>query len=302
MSRVLEIRAILLSCILYGVAGQDWIRTFKVVKAPIPPVCNCQSAGNERCGLSNPDGLGIDVRETESNSRPGEYPWVVGLFSKGKFFSGGSLIKPGVVLTASALLESEIAEDIMIRAGSWNLSAPAEQLPHEERHVASIVRHENFRVATGENNIALLFLSLPFELKTHIRTLCLPSQGKSFEQGLCFVAGWSMIRQRFGLQEQISVSLVNREVCQDKWRKYGDDPVFVVGNVLICAERVEHRRACTFFGGSPLFCPTEEDPARYEQAGIVDWTLGCGIPAQKYTNVAFYRNWIDQHVANKPQF
>ncbi|XP_017060263.1 phenoloxidase-activating factor 2-like [Drosophila ficusphila] len=299
MSRVLEIRAILLSCILYGVAGQDWMRTFKVVKAPIAPVCNCQSAGIERCGLSNPDGLGIDVKVTDGYSRPGEYPWVVALFRKGKFFAGGSLIKPGVVLTASKILESKVAEDIIVRAGVWKISAPAEQLPHEERQVASIVRHENFTFATGENNIALLFLSSPFELKTHIRTLCLPRQGKSFEQGRCFAAGWSVIpwlHLRFDLQERISVTLVNREICGIK---NNGRPDFVLGNGLICAERVENLSACTLLRGSPLFCPTEEDPARYEQAGIVD--SGCSLTAI-YTNVAFYRNWIDQQVANRPQF
>ncbi|XP_017059447.2 phenoloxidase-activating factor 2-like [Drosophila ficusphila] len=300
MSRILEIRAILLSCILYGVAGQDWMRTFKGVKAPIPPLSNFQSAGNERCGLSNPDGLGIDVRVTGDYTRPGEYPWVVALFNKVGFFSAGSLIKPGVVLTASKQLESGVAEDITIRAGTWNISFPAGQLPYEERQVASIVRHENFKLGSEENNIALLFLSSPFELKTNIRTLCLPRQGKPFEQGRCFVAGWSAIPliygQRFVLQTQIPVTLVNREICQVKWRK-NDEPNFVLGNGLICTEVVE--RACALFRGSPLFCPTEEDPARYEQAGIVDWTLGCSIPPGKYTNVAFYRNWIDQHVNNK---
>ncbi|XP_043063656.1 phenoloxidase-activating factor 2-like [Drosophila ficusphila] len=306
MSRILEIRAILLSCILYGVAGQDWMRTFKVVNTPIPPLSNFQSAGNERCGLSNPDGLGIDVKVTGDYTRPGQYPWVVALFNRGQFFAGGSLIKPGVVLTASYPLESKVAEDIIVKAGAWNISALAEQLPREERQVDSIVRHENFTFGFGGNNIALLFLSSPFELKTHIRTMCLPRQRKPFEQGRCFVAGWRYEpwhSQQLGLQEQIPVTLVNREICQNKWRKDGYDPDFVVGNGLICAERVDHLSACTFFRGSPLFCPTEEDPARYEQAAIVDWGFGCSSRLPKvYTNVAFYRNWIDQQVANKPQF
>ncbi|XP_017060039.1 phenoloxidase-activating factor 2-like [Drosophila ficusphila] len=299
MSRFSHLGAIFLGCLLYGVAGQHWI---------IPPLSDLQSGANELCGLSNPDGLGIDVKVTDGYSRPGEYPWVVALFSKGQFFAGGSLIKPGVVLTASHLLESKVAEDIMIRAGAWNIAARAEQLPHEERQVTSIVRHENFTFATGGNNIALLFLSLPFELKTHIRTMCLPRQGKSFDQGRCFVAGWGKVSyqdsQLSNVQKKIQLPLVNREVCQDQLRKTPLGPDSVLPDSLLCAGGERNKDTCRGDGGSPLFCPMEGDPERYEQAGIVNWGIKCGtenIPAI-YTNVALFRDWIDQHVANKPQF
>lgn len=53
-------------------------------------------------------------------------------------------------------------------------------------------------------------------------------------------------------------------------------------------------------GGSPLVCPIGV-PAdnRYVQVGAVAWGIGCrdAIPGV-YTNIALYRDWIDNHVQN----
>lgn len=46
-------------------------------------------------------------------------------------------------------------------------------------------------------------------------------------------------------------------------------------------------------------CPIDANN-RYAQVGAVAWGIGCGeleIPAV-YTNVAYFRNWIDSHVQN----
>lgn len=54
-------------------------------------------------------------------------------------------------------------------------------------------------------------------------------------------------------------------------------------------------------GGSPLVCPiSQNDPSQYFQNGIVAWGIGCnqaGVPAV-YTNVAIFRDWIDNQVRN----
>lgn len=51
-------------------------------------------------------------------------------------------------------------------------------------------------------------------------------------------------------------------------------------------------------GGSPLMCPSEEDPNYLVQAGIVSWGISCGVhkvPAA-YVNVAHFRDWIDSQI------
>ncbi|XP_043640380.1 phenoloxidase-activating factor 2-like [Drosophila teissieri] len=104
-------------------------------------------------------------------SQDGEFPWTIALFSRGSFFGGGSLIAPRVVLTAAHLLLSKTADEIVVRAGEWDMASVDELRRHEE-----VDRHENFEYMTGANDIAILYLDSPFALKDHIQPICLPIQ------------------------------------------------------------------------------------------------------------------------------
>jgi len=74
---------------------------------------------------------------------------------------------------------------------------------------------------------------------------------------------------------------------------------FKLHESLICAGGERDQDACTGDGGSPLFCPLENDPNRYEQAGIVSFGIRCGqenVPGI-FTNVALFRDYIDLKLA-----
>lgn len=63
----------------------------------------------------------------------------------------------------------------------------------------------------------------------------------------------------------------------------------------MCAGGEPGKDTCRGDGGSPLVCPSPQNPKRYYQAGIVSWGIGCGetgIPGV-YADVAKFRNWID---------
>ncbi|KAI8043126.1 hypothetical protein M5D96_004452 [Drosophila gunungcola] len=68
---------------------------------------------------------------------------------------------------------------------------------------------------------------------------------------------------------------------------------------MICAGGELNQDACTGDGGSALFCPIgEDDSGLYEQVGIVNWGIECGlkdVPAT-YTDVAQFRDWIVEHL------
>ncbi|XP_017130428.1 phenoloxidase-activating factor 2-like [Drosophila elegans] len=304
--RLLAIGFFLLSCILYCDACGT---PFNCVAETI-----CLKEAPERDWLFNsaPCKVGESCCEifalpahpkTEEHSQPGEYPWTVALFSNGKYFGGGSLISPGVVLTVAHLLRSISAADVLVKAGEWDLASNSERFSAEQRGVAQIVQHEDFVLTTGANNIALLYLKSPFELKEHIQTICLPPQGKFFEQKRCFVAGWGKQTiedtQYSHVQKKIDLPMVDRAECQDQLRKVDPGPNFVLAPSLICAGGEKDRDACTGDGGSALFCSLGDFADRYEQAGIVSWGVGCGIenvPAT-FTNVALFRDWIDRSLA-----
>lgn len=45
-------------------------------------------------------------------------------------------------------------------------------------------------------------------------------------------------------------------------------------------------------------CPIGEKPQQYHQAGMVSWGIGCGGKTPGvYVNVAKFRNWIDDQMA-----
>ncbi|XP_016964759.3 phenoloxidase-activating factor 2 [Drosophila biarmipes] len=271
-----------------------------------PPMDYLHPDPNQLCGLSNPNGLEASMTIADDHTKLGQYPWVVALLSKGKFFGGGSLIAPGVVLTAAHLLENRLKADIVVRAGEYDMASHFEPLTSEERQVASIVRHKEFSYRLGENNIALLFLSTPFELKPHIRTICLPSQERPFREGRCLVSGWGKMafeennsNNYSNILKTVDLTLVTRAVCQDQLRRTRLGAGYELPVSLICAGGERGKDACLGDGGSALFCRMEQDPARFEQIGIVNWGIGCGqenLPAT-YTNVEMFIDWIYQHLA-----
>ncbi|EDX09159.1 phenoloxidase-activating factor 2 [Drosophila simulans] len=296
------INTFLFVCCLYSATGQNEGGAPEIFHG-MSPKDNLQPDPNQVCGMSNPNGLVAPEKVPKDYSAPGQFPWVVALFSQGKFFGGGSLIAPEVVLTAASIVVGKTDTEIVVRAGEWNTGYRSEFLPSEDRPVARVVQHREFAYASGANNIALLFLATPFELKSHIRTICLPSQGKSFDQKRCLVAGWGKVafdaENYSNIQKKIELPMITRAQCQDQLRNTRLGVSFDLHASLICAGGEKDTGDCIGDGGSALFCPMDADPLRYEQAGIVNWGIGCReetVPAV-YTNVEMFRDWIYQHMA-----
>ncbi|XP_043642343.1 phenoloxidase-activating factor 2 [Drosophila teissieri] len=250
------------------------------------------------CGMSNPNGLQF-TGVTWDQARPAQYPWAVALFHKGKYLAGGSLITPDVVLTVAHRLVS-VKNSLLVRAGDWDLKSDQESFVSEQREVVKVAIHEGFIFSTGANNVALLFLKSPFQLSDHIRTICLPAPSKSFEGRRCTVAGWGKMKfedQTYSsVLKKVEVPMINRTVCENQLRTTRRFPVnYQLPENLICAGGEFGRDACTGDGGSALFCEKgEENSGIYEQAGIVNFGIGCSqenIPAI-YTEVSQFIYWI----------
>ncbi|XP_016991231.2 phenoloxidase-activating factor 2-like [Drosophila rhopaloa] len=240
---------------------------------------------DEYCGWSNRNQLfasePVPVRH--------QYPWTIALFNHGNYFASGSLVSPGVVVTVAHLINTT---NIVARAGDYDFLLRVEQFPPDERHVARIQIHDNYQPQNGANNIALLFLESPFTLRTHIRTICLPQQYKSFDSKRCVTAGWSkfsdMKLQDSDVQAQKELTVAQKD-CQNIFKGNYQRP-----GGLICTAGVGDDNACTVDSGSPLFCPLENQPHRYELAGISSRNYGCGQErvVSLFTDVAELSGWI----------
>ncbi|KAH8334044.1 hypothetical protein KR059_006053, partial [Drosophila kikkawai] len=257
---------------------------------------------DNECGRSNPNGLDENMEVCEGQAYPGQFPWTIAVFIKGTYIGGGTLVAPGVVLTSAHKLRHVSEADIVVRAGEWDHSTEAEEFSHEESRVKEIVRHEEFNYSTGANNLALLFLETPFEIKDHIRTICLPKKVKSLEGKRCTVAGWGRqsypVKYNSDILKKIELPMVSRDTCQRQLRNTVMGRTFSLAPSLICAGGELDKDACLGDGGSALFCALEDGSDRYEQVGIVNWGIECGkkdVPAT-YTNVAMFTDWIDQQL------
>ncbi|XP_016963798.1 phenoloxidase-activating factor 2 [Drosophila biarmipes] len=264
---------------------------------PWPPVRNQPSAPSQEPGLSNPDGLGMTKYVTEDQSKPSEFPWVVALFKENQYFSVGSLVSAGVVLTAAHGVSHLIPGQICVRAGEWDFKSTTA----ETRDVERIVSHENFDYMSGANNLALLFLKTPFKLEDHIRTIWFPVSQKQFEERRCTAAGWgintSQVQSR--VMKKVELPILNRNTCQDQLRRTILGSGYNLPQSLICAGGITGQVACPVDGGSPLFCSVDANkPHGYEQVGIASWSIDCalrGVP-EIFTDVTMFKEWISEKI------
>lgn len=252
--------------------------------------------------ISYPNALDGSPQVFGDQTKPNQFPWVTALFAKGSYLGGGSLITPGLVLTAAHILVGLSPNDIMVRAGEWDLSSSEKLNPPMDRQVIKIMEHEAFNYSSGANDLALLFLDSPFKLRANIQTIRLPIPDKTFDRRICTVAGWGMRSSTDvdiqTIQQKVDLPVVESSKCQRQLRLTKMGSNYQLPASLMCAGGEEGRDVCSLFGGFALFCSLDDDPNRYEQAGIVSFGVGCGqanVPTT-FTHVSKFMEWINPHL------
>jgi len=265
-----------------------------------------------KCGRRNLNGVGARIQGfTEGESQFGEWPHMCAVLhdkpldngeSANLYKCGGSLIAPGVILTAAHCINDfkPYPEQLKIRCGEWDTQHQTEPYGHQDRYAEDIKIHPEFNPRNLANDFALIFLQQDFDLDFHIDTVCLPKAGEtinSYEP--CYATGWG--KDRFGSEgeyqvvlKEVDLNLVEHGQCQNSLRNTRLGQKFKLDQSFICAGG-EGKDTCKGDGGSPLVCPSTYDPNTYEQVGIVAWGIGCGeegIPGV-YASVSEGVCWID---------
>jgi len=232
-------------------------------------------------------------------SQFGEFPWMVSVWDKNTVQGGGALLAPNVVLTIAHKIIDSSVENLKVRAGEWDTHITAEPIAHEDLGVAAKIVHPDFDRDAAFFDAALLILKTPFKLAPHIDTICLPGIHDNFNQRRCIVTGWGKKNEDDPdyphLLKKIDVPIVDRTKCQRQLRRTRLSRYFELHSSFICAGGELNKDACFGDGGSPLVCPSLDNPDRYTLAGIVAWGLDCGyenVPGV-YVNVQMLRPWIE---------
>merc|ERR1719410_2098775 len=271
-----------------------------------------------KCGRRNVHGVGSKSRtprsELDTEAEFGEWPHMCMVLhdpepNAKNYLCGASLIAPGALLTSAncvaKYLENGAVSQLKVRCGEWDAQrrTETETLPHQDRQVSSLAIHPEFDGRNLQNDFAVLFTSDNFLLDQHIDTACLPDAGEVFDGTSCFATGWG--KDEFGaagqyqvVLKEIELPVVNHAVCQDTLRTTRLGQKYKLHDSFLCAGGVAGRDTCKGDGGSPLVCPSKQDPDTYVQAGIVAWGIGCGennVPGV-YADVSKATCWIDQQL------
>jgi len=271
-----------------------------------------------KCGRRNHNGLGVRIQGfRDSESQFGEWPHMCAVLHEEEqqvqtsysepnianvYQCGGSLIAPGVILTAAHCVDrfKERATELKVRCGEWDTQNETEPYPHQDRHVKDIAIHPLFDPRTLASDWALLFTAEDFILASHIDTVCLPEVGELFDGTTCFATGWG--KDKFGsageyqvVLKEIALPVVDQVTCQHKLRQTKLGHRFKLHDSFICAGGEEGKDTCRGDGGSPLVCPSRSNPYSYVQAGIVAWGIGCGENGTPgvYASISKAACWID---------
>merc|ERR1712088_1129664 len=275
-----------------------------------------------RCGRRNINGLGARIQGfSDSESQFGEWPHMCAVLQSKQveqeagyvgepetvnlYQCGGSLIAPGVVLTAAHCVDKfrQNPSDLKVRCGEWDTQHQTEPYEHQDRTVSSLNIHPEFEARNLQNDFAVLFTSEEFVLSSHIDTACLPQAGETFDGNTCFATGWG--KDKFGaageyqvVLKEIDLPVVNHDNCEASLRKTRLGGKFKLHDSFVCAGGVGGKDTCKGDGGSPLVCPSQYDPNTYVQAGIVAWGIGCGEDNTPgvYADVSQATCWIDQAI------
>merc|ERR1711887_425812 len=285
----------------------------------VPPPPPPQIKHAPKCGQRNQNGLGVRIQGfKEYESQFGEWPHMCAVLAEepvaqdpgyagepetvNLYQCGGSLIAPGVVLTAAhcAAKFQDAPAKLKIRCGEWDTQNQTEPRPHQDRYVNALDIHPEFNPRNLANDWAVLYTSEDFELQQHIDTMCLPQPDDEFEGNNCFATGWG--KDQFGsagqyqvVLKEIDLPVVSNYECQDKLRSTRLGQKYKLHDSFICAGGVNGKDTCKGDGGSPLVCPSKYDPDTYVQAGMVAWGIGCGEDATPgvYASVSKALCWID---------
>lgn len=96
-----------------------------------------------------------------------------------KFYCGATLINDRYVLTAAHCVHGFDKNRISVRLLEHDRNIASETQTITKK-VLRIVRHARYNPSTYDNDIALLRLDSPVELKSPLRSACLPTKGKSY--------------------------------------------------------------------------------------------------------------------------
>lgn len=150
----------------------------------------------------------------------GELPYQISLRYFNSHICGGSLVvveNIQVIVTAAHCVTSGTPRQYKVVAGDVSISDHSGL--EQTRQVKAIYAHKNYNSVTFANDIAILFITEPFQTNGDVQPIPLPPKGKR-TKGDIIVSGWGTTMSSGTLPDvlqQVQIPVISDKLCQEAY-------------------------------------------------------------------------------------
>lgn len=231
--------------------------------------------------------FGQPLQSDDVESAIKSYPYHVSVQDALKHFCSGSIISERFVLSAAVCFpkNTESTLNLIVHAGSSSTSGSG-----SVHRVSRVIRHENYsysdEFSTSKNNLALVELEDPIVFDENHQPIELFDENEKVQsKSSGVISGWPMNDKETRPKQLLTakVDIVDRQNCNNAYSEFHQ----ILENE-ICAAKDNFKNLDL---GSPLVI-------NGRLAGVGSWDVAgySGLDSPKvFTNVAYYRDWINKH-------